>query len=227
MGTKRSGFRVLVVVVSLAVVALTAPAAAQTSAPGGTKTLYIIGGYETKGESSQAVPNYDDGAKLAVQDLTKKGWTVKYERTPASGTVASSQEQAFLAAQAKNPDFWIGLTSSFETVDGTSHEMADVWFRVGEQQQGADLRSKVSGMAQSIAAFGAEPTAVAPAGQLQLPNASGTPTLAVSTASMADALKRFDQAGAGFGGNTMAAAATGTPKAPGQNDADKGYLASK
>ena len=91
-------------------------ASAQTSTTGagnsGAKTLYIIGGYETKGESSQAVPNYDDGAKLAVQDLTKKGWTVKYERTPASGTVASSQEQAFLAAQAKNPDFWIGLTSS-------------------------------------------------------------------------------------------------------------------
>ena len=91
-------------------------ASAQTSTTGasnsGAKTLYIIGGYETKGESSQAVPNYDDGAKLAVQDLTKKGWTVKYERSPASGTVASSQEQAFLAAQAKNPDFWIGLTSS-------------------------------------------------------------------------------------------------------------------
>ena len=84
----------------------------QAASSSGAKTLYIIGGYETKGESSQAVPNYDDGAKLAVQDLMKKGWTVKYERIPASGTVASSQEQAFLAAQAKNPDFWIGLTSS-------------------------------------------------------------------------------------------------------------------
>src|SRR6187431_68842 len=91
-------------------------ASAQTSTTGasnsGAKTLYIIGAYETKGESSQAVPNFDDGAKMAVTDLTKAGWDVKYERVPASGTVASSQEQAFLAAQAKNPDFWIGLTSS-------------------------------------------------------------------------------------------------------------------
>ena len=42
----------------------------------------------------------------------KKGWTVKYERIPASATIASSQEQAFLQAQQKTPDFWIGLTSS-------------------------------------------------------------------------------------------------------------------
>ena len=91
----------------------TGPAGAQSSSgTAGKKTLYIIGAYETKGESSQAVPNFDDGAKMAVTDLGKKGWDVKYERIPASGTVASSQEQAFLAAQAKNPDFWIGLTSS-------------------------------------------------------------------------------------------------------------------
>ena len=90
---------------------VTGPAGAQSSTSG-KKTLYIIGAYETKGESSQAVPNFDDGAKMAVTDLTKAGWDVKYERVPASGTVASSQEQAFLAAQAKNPDFWIGLTSS-------------------------------------------------------------------------------------------------------------------
>ena len=78
----------------------------------GSKTIYVIGGYETKGESSLAQPNFDDGAKMAVEDLQKKGWTVNYERIPASGTVASSNEQAFLAAQAKNPDFFIGLTSS-------------------------------------------------------------------------------------------------------------------
>ena len=94
---------------------VTGPAGAQsttTGASSGKKTLYIIGAYETKGESSQAVPNFDDGAKMAVTDLTKAGWDVKYERVPASGTIASSQEQAFLAAQAKNPDCWIGLTSS-------------------------------------------------------------------------------------------------------------------
>ena len=95
---------------------VTGPAGAQSTTTGastsGKNTLYVIGAYETKGESSQAVPNFEDGAQLAIKDLQKKGWTVKYERVPASGTIASSQEQAFLAAQAKNPDFWIGLTSS-------------------------------------------------------------------------------------------------------------------
>ena len=76
------------------------------------KTLYVIGAYETTGESSIAVPNFDDAAKLAVADLEKKGWTVTYERIPAGGVSAASQEQAFLQVQTKAPDFWIGLTSS-------------------------------------------------------------------------------------------------------------------
>ena len=99
---------------TLAAVAVSAgPAGAQsTGSTRGPKEIYIIGSYETKGESSQAIPNFDDGAKLAVTDLQKKGYTVNYERIPASGTIAASQEQAFLAAQAKNPDAWIGLTSS-------------------------------------------------------------------------------------------------------------------
>ena len=50
--------------------------------------------------------------KLAVKDLEKKGWTVKYERIPAGGVSASSQEEAFLAAEPKNPDAFIALTSS-------------------------------------------------------------------------------------------------------------------
>jgi len=86
---------------------MSGPAGAQ-----GKNTLYCIAAFETKGESAQAVPNFDDGAKLAVTDLKKQGVDVTYERVPASGTVASSQESAFLAAQAKNPDCWIGLTSS-------------------------------------------------------------------------------------------------------------------
>lgn len=94
---------------------LTGPAGAQGGGGGGggkEKTLYIIGAYETRGESSQAIPNFDDGAQMAKKDLEKKGWTVNYERIPASGTVAASQEQAFTQALAKNPNAWIGLTSS-------------------------------------------------------------------------------------------------------------------
>jgi branched-chain amino acid transport system substrate-binding protein len=76
------------------------------------KTLYCISAWETTGESSQAIPNFEDGAQLAIKDLEKKGWTVEYERIPGSATSAASQEEVFLAAEAKNPDCWMGLTSS-------------------------------------------------------------------------------------------------------------------
>jgi len=99
---------------AMAAAALAGPAGAQTATTGagGKKTLYIIGGYETTGESAIAQPQFDDGAKMARDDLTNKGWDVKYERIPASGTVASSNEQAFQTALSRNPDFYIGLTSS-------------------------------------------------------------------------------------------------------------------
>jgi branched-chain amino acid transport system substrate-binding protein len=98
------------------IVALTSAALATTgssSAGGGqSKTLNIVGAYETRGESPTALPNFDDGAKLAVKDLEKQGWDVTYERIPASSTDVVSQEQAFTEAQRRNPDFWIGLSSS-------------------------------------------------------------------------------------------------------------------
>ena len=103
---------VAVTCVAAATLATAAIASGPAGAQSSKKTLYCIGAYETKGDSAQAIPNFDDGAKLAVQDLEKQGWTVNYERIPASGTIASSQEQAFNAALAKNPDCWIGLTSS-------------------------------------------------------------------------------------------------------------------
>jgi branched-chain amino acid transport system substrate-binding protein len=103
---------VMSVVVALVVGAafVSAPAGAQSGS--GKKTLHVIGAFETKGDSAQAIPHYDDGAKLGAKDLERKGWTVTYERIPASGTIASSQEQAFLSAQAKNPDVYMALPSS-------------------------------------------------------------------------------------------------------------------
>ena len=88
---------------------LSVPAGAQNDK---AKTLSVIGAFETRGDSAQAIPHYDDGVKYAVKDLQNKGWTVTYERILASGTVASSQEAAFLAAQTKNPDIYIALPSS-------------------------------------------------------------------------------------------------------------------
>lgn len=100
---------VAVAVATVAAAAIAGPAGAQKSKK---TTLYCIGAYETKGDSAQAIPNFDDGAKMAVTDLAKKGVEVTYERIPASGTIASSQEAAFVQAQGKNPDCFIGLTSS-------------------------------------------------------------------------------------------------------------------
>src|SRR5262245_38520631 len=107
--TMRGAVLAVVVAVCLGVTAVALPAGAQSGSGSNKKTLYVIGAFETKGESSQAIPHYDDGVKLAVKDLERKGWDVTYERIAASGTVASSQEQAFLAAQAKNPDIYMAL----------------------------------------------------------------------------------------------------------------------
>ena len=85
------------------------PVDAQTR---GKKDLYVIGVYEIKGESPLGVSTFDDGAKLAVKELEKKGWTVQYERIPASATAAASQEQAWLQVQQKQPDAWMGMGSS-------------------------------------------------------------------------------------------------------------------
>jgi ABC-type branched-subunit amino acid transport system substrate-binding protein len=85
------------------------PVDAQTR---GKKDLYVIGVYEIKGESPLGVSTFDDGAKLAVKELQKKGWTVNYERIPASATAAASQEAAWLQVQQKAPDAWMGMGSS-------------------------------------------------------------------------------------------------------------------
>ncbi len=85
------------------------PVDAQTR---GKKDLFVMGAYEIKGESPLGISNFDDGVKLAVKDLEKKGWTVQYERIPASATAAASQEQAWLQVQQKAPDAWLGMGSS-------------------------------------------------------------------------------------------------------------------
>jgi branched-chain amino acid transport system substrate-binding protein len=110
--------RVVAAITCVAALALTSTVATATTGAGagggggGGKRLFVIGAYEARGESAQAIPNFEDGAKLAVRDLEKRGWNVTYERIPASGVNAASQEAAFVAAEAENPDVWIGLTSS-------------------------------------------------------------------------------------------------------------------
>jgi hypothetical protein len=108
----------------------------------------------------------------------------------------------------------IGLTSSYETRDGETHEMADVWFAtetdqaanaVGGSEQaaveeGQDLRTRVSGLAQAISAFddsqfGAGNTAASSTAAL-LPSSSQllieSQAVAISVGGIVDTLKRFD-----------------------------------
>jgi branched-chain amino acid transport system substrate-binding protein len=70
---------------------------------------------ETTGESEAAVPFFDDGAKMAVDDLNEAGGVggqdVEYERisTPVEGAEA---ESAFLEAAEEEPTAILGLPSS-------------------------------------------------------------------------------------------------------------------
>lgn len=93
---------------SLAAVAGPAGAAKKTK----TKAVHIVGNYEKVGESPQAVPQFEDGAQLAVEDLTKQGWTVNYERFPGQSVSVPAEQVAFGKVKAANPDFWVGMTAS-------------------------------------------------------------------------------------------------------------------
>ena len=104
----------VVPVAALATPLLAMRARAQTDTTSSSKntTLKLISSFEKVGESPLAQPQYDDGVQMAIKDLKKKGITVDFERIPGSGVAVAPAETAFLAAEAKNPDVWLGLTAS-------------------------------------------------------------------------------------------------------------------
>jgi len=109
----------------------------------------------------------------------------------------------------------VGLVSSFETSDGQSHEMADVWLAQGAKATtpaapapapSAGLRDSVSGLVHAMAAF--EGGGGAPAGntpKLDLAAALQGANVSASVGQMADLLKRFDADGKLLSGSTTAA----------------------
>jgi len=104
----------VVALTALATSAFAVSAGAQTDTTSSSKdtTLKLITAFEKVGESPLAQPQFDDGVQMAIKDLKKKGITVDYERIPGSGVAVAPAETSFLAAQAKNPDVWMGLTAS-------------------------------------------------------------------------------------------------------------------
>jgi branched-chain amino acid transport system substrate-binding protein len=78
-----------------------------------TKPVSILLLAETKGESVNAVQYYDNGAKLAVQELGPK--KVTYTRIPAPLTPAQAQT-ALLQAIDQHPDAIIGLPASSQVI---------------------------------------------------------------------------------------------------------------
>jgi hypothetical protein len=85
----------------------------------------------------------------------------------------------------------IGLTSSYTTADGASHEMADVWFTA----QADDLRNKVAGLTQALSAFSEAAAAPAPSATPSLLPAGNALSVGLTVSAMADTLKQFSAHG--------------------------------
>ena len=89
----------LLAAVPLLVGSFAVPAGGQ--AKKGSKDLYVIGGYDVAGEAAVAFNYFDDGAKLAVRDLEKQGYNVRYERIPSSATLCSSGAKTAIGVSSR------------------------------------------------------------------------------------------------------------------------------
>ena len=106
---------------------------------------------------------------------------------------------------------WVGLVSSFETVDGASHAMADVWFASGQSESAAPLRTlrtQVTGMVQAMSSFdslqaGGSSDAGSPVTSLHNPDpANSGVTVLANVNGIADVLRQFDANGNPIGNVT-------------------------
>jgi branched-chain amino acid transport system substrate-binding protein len=106
MSTRRIVAALLAPPMALAATAVAAPA---QGGSGGGEPIKIVLLAETTGESSQAIPNYADGAELAEQDLDG---AVELVRIPAPLMPSSETENAFLQAVDENPAGIVGFPAS-------------------------------------------------------------------------------------------------------------------
>jgi branched-chain amino acid transport system substrate-binding protein len=91
---------------------VTAATASSAGAGGKAPKVKVILLAETTGESSAAVPYYDNGAKMAAEELGDK---VEYIRIPAPLAPAGA-ENAFQQARDQNPNAIIGFPASSQGI---------------------------------------------------------------------------------------------------------------
>jgi hypothetical protein len=131
----------------------------------------------------------------------------------------------------------IGLTSSYQTADGTNHAMADVWF-VADRNSAAtaaevsqSLPAQVGGLTQAITDYVAANSAANAPLSSSLPSVPGSATVGGNVSGLASVLSQFD-----VNGNLIAnpiqpsgsqsAAGIGQALVPNQDPSKTGFLAS-
>jgi len=116
----------------------------------------------------------------------------------------------------------LGLVSSYETADGATHDMADVWFVADKTAAYATdgLRDKVTGLVQAMSGFGGASSGSTPS---TLPGLGEAPAAgvqgAVAVGGLVDALKQFDANGQSVAPVTGVASLV--PEAPSLTDPTK------
>ncbi|MDI9974453.1 ABC transporter substrate-binding protein [Rhodococcus sp. IEGM 1307] len=98
---------------AVAVTMALASCGADTSDAGSSDQASIVGLIEIKGDSPNALNDYNNGAQLAVDNVNASGGVLgkplKYERIPASVTDPQAARTAYLKAVDENPSAIIGF----------------------------------------------------------------------------------------------------------------------
>jgi hypothetical protein len=153
--------------------------------------------------NSDGVISHEDTGWADLQVWTDKnsdGVSQAGELTSLDSLGIAKLDLAATSTPVKDNGNWVGLTSSFEKVDGATHDMADVWFVADKAENAADLRTQVNRLVQEMASFDnlSAGGAIHDSGSLTLgPSATqlGSTSVAVSVGEMVGVLRQFDQNG--------------------------------
>ena len=219
----------------------------------GSSTLLASGQRAANGfEALAALDSNGDGVVSAADsgwkdlrvwtDTNSDGISEAGELKTLDSLGISKLNVAATATNAKDNGNWIGLKSGFETTDGATHDLADVWFVAKNPATAVpvdatgELRTRVTGLVQAMAAFGDTADREAASGWNLDPNGSAAAPqslglaapVAGNVAQMVDTLRNFD-----INGQTVAGTGPSAPFAsPGasvalaaaRNPANAGFL---